>query len=190
MTAHYGIEQLHVDELHAWENNARTHSDEQIEQIARSIREFGWTNPVLIDEHNQILAGHGRVAAARRLGIHVVPCLRLDFMDDAQKKAYVIADNQLALNAGWDFDTLRVELEDLRAAGFDLDLTGFDDLELDAIFSGAAKGKDEDGEPQEFTLKVWSKDEAEILAVKKLLGINATAAKVEAERVIGMLRRA
>lgn len=187
MTA-YQIEQLHIDELHVWESNARTHSDEQVGQIARSIREFGWTNPVLIDEHNQILAGHGRVAAAHRLGIHVVPCLRLDFMDAAQKKAYVIADNKLALNAGWDFDTLRIELEDLRAVGFDLDLVGFDDAALDSIFSGTADGKDEGGEPEEFTLKVWSKDETEILAVKKLLGINATAVKVEAGRVIGMLQ--
>ena len=187
MTLQYRIEHLHIDTLYAWENNARTHSDEQVEQIARSIREYGWTNPVLIDEQDQIIAGHGRVAAARRLGIHTVPCLRLEFMDAEQKRAYVIADNQLALKAGWDYDLLRLELGDLRDVGFDLTLTGFDDTDLDAIFTGTVD-KEQDGDPQEFTLKVWSKDEAEIVAVKKLLGVNATAAKVEAERVIGMLR--
>lgn len=191
MTADYRIEHLHVATLHAWENNARTHSDEQIEQIARSIREYGWTNPVLIDEHDQIIAGHGRVAAARRLGIHTVPCLRLDFMDAAQKRAYVIADNQLALKAGWDFDLLRLELGDLRDVGFDLALTGFDDGELDDILAGkaGAKDKDDDEGEAEYVLKVWSNDEAEILAVKKLLGINKAAGKVDAHRVIGMLQR-
>lgn len=191
MTADYRIEHLRVDTLHAWENNARTHSDEQIEQIARSIREYGWTNPVLIDEHDQIIAGHGRVAAARRLGIHTVPCLRLDFMDAAQKRAYVIADNQLALKAGWDFDLLRLEIGDLRDVGFDLALTGFDDGELDDILAGkaGAKDKDDDEGEAEYVLKVWSNDEAEILAVKKLLGINKAAGKVDAHRVIGMLQR-
>lgn len=191
MTADYRIEHLHVDTLHAWENNARTHSDAQVEQIARSIREYGWTNPVLIDEHDQIIAGHGRVAAARRLGIHTVPCLRLDFMDAAQKRAYVIADNQLALKAGWDFDLLRLELGDLRDEGFDLALTGFEDGELDDILAGKAGAKDkaDDEGEAEYVLKVWSNDEAEILAVKKLLGINKAAGKVDAHRVIGMLQR-
>jgi len=183
------IEQRRVDDLHPWANNARTHSEEQVAQIARSIREFGWTNPVLIDDQDSILAGHGRVMAARRLGIHVVPCLRLDFLDDDQKRAYVLADNQLALKAGWDAGLLRDELSDLRAVGFDIEVIGFDDIDLDAIFTGQASGKESDGVPDEFRLSIVSKDEAEILAVKKLLGIGATAAKVPADRVIGMLQR-
>lgn len=182
------IEPMHIDRLHAWEANARTHSAEQVEQIARSIREFGWTNPVLIDEHNQIIAGHGRVLAARALGISTVPCLRLDFMDAAQKRAYVIADNQLALKAGWDYELLRLELGELRTDGFDLALTGFDDDDLNDIFSGALDEKDNEP-PEEFTLKVWSKSEYEMQEVKQLLGIKDSAAKVEAHRVIGMLRR-
>lgn len=187
MTPRYQIEILDVDLLAPYANNARTHSDEQIEQIARSIREFGWTNPVLIDQNDTIVAGHGRVLAARRLGIHTVPCLRLEFMDEEQKRAYVLADNQLALKAGWDFSLLREELFDLKDIGFDIELIGFDDAELNDILSGTADSKEQEGDTQEFSIRIWSKDEAEILAVKKLLGVSATAAKVEADRVIGML---
>lgn len=188
MTPPYQIEYLDVDLLAPYARNARTHSEEQIAQIARSIREFGWTNPVLIDQNDTIVAGHGRVLAARTLGIHTVPCLRIEFMAEAQRRAYVMADNQLALKAGWDFSLLRDELFDLKDVGFDIEVIGFDDEELNEILSGAADGKDQDGDPQEFSLKVWSKNEAKILAVKKLLGINATAGKVDADRVIGMLQ--
>lgn len=187
MTIPYQIEHLHIDALEPYARNARTHSGEQIAQIARSIREFGWTNPVLIDASGTIIAGHGRVLAARMLGIYTVPCLRIEFMDDEQRRAYVLADNQLALKAGWDFSLLREELFDLKDVGFDIELIGFDEGELTDILSGAADEKEGEGNGEEFSLRIWSKDEAEILAVKKLLGINATAAKVGADRVIGML---
>ena len=114
-------------------NNSRTHSDEQINQVAASIKEFGFTNPVLIDEQDMLIAGHGRIMAAKKLGLDEVPCLVLSGLTEAQKKAYVIADNKLALNAGWDDELLRVELEGLDELGFDLDLLGFSDDELSML---------------------------------------------------------
>ncbi|MCO6052356.1 ParB/Srx family N-terminal domain-containing protein, partial [Mesorhizobium sp. RP14(2022)] len=105
--------------------NARTHSDAQVAEIAASIREFGWTNPVLVDGDNGIIAGHGRVMAARKLRMRQVPVIELAGLTDAQKRAYVLADNKLALNAGWDEELLGLELADLDALGFDLSLTGF-----------------------------------------------------------------
>ena len=115
--------------------NARTHSEEQIAEIAASIREFGWTNPVLVDGDNGIIAGHGRVLAARKLGMTTVPVIELAGMSEAEKRAYVIADNKLALNAGWDRETLSVELADLDAQGFDLSLTGFGGDELAGLLN-------------------------------------------------------
>lgn len=115
------------------ENNSRTHSDQQIQQIVESIQEWGFTNPLLIDEHNRLVAGHGRRAAAMRLGLLEVPCIVLEGLTDMQKKAYVIADNQLALNAGWDFNLLKQELLDLDNVDFDLGLIGFDASFLDGL---------------------------------------------------------
>jgi DNA modification methylase len=120
--------------------NPRTHSDAQVAQIAASIREFGWTNPLLADERGTIIAGHGRLAAARQLGMQSVPVLALEHLTTAQKRALVIADNKLALNAGWDDDLLRLELGDLRDVGFDLDLVGFSDLELGDLFAERGGG--------------------------------------------------
>jgi len=117
---------IQVDKLIPYARNSRTHSKAQIAQIAASIREFGFTNPVLIDENDGIIAGHGRVRAALKLGLPDVPYIRLSHLTEAQKRAYVIADNQLALNAGWDEEMLRVELEELRDLDFDLDTIGFD----------------------------------------------------------------
>jgi len=114
-------------------NNSRTHSDEQVTQVASSIREFGFTNPVLIDEENGVIAGHGRLMAAKKLGIENVPCIILAGLSEAQKKAYVIADNQLALNSGWDMDMLKLEIESLEEMDFDIDLLGFDDDFFDEI---------------------------------------------------------
>ena len=105
--------------------NSRTHSAEQVAQIAASIREFGFTNPLLIDDQGGIIAGHGRLLAAQKLGFDEVPAITLQGLSDAQKKAYVIADNKLALNAGWDDEMLRVEFMELQEMGFDLELTGF-----------------------------------------------------------------
>lgn len=124
------IEHLPLDALVPYARNSRTHSPEQVAQVAASIREFGFTNPVLIDADGGIIAGHGRVMAARQLGLAQVPCIRLGHLTDAQKRAYVIADNKLALNAGWDDAVLAAELRDLDAHGFDLDLIGFSDDEL------------------------------------------------------------
>jgi DNA modification methylase len=124
------IEHVSIDKLIPYARNSRTHSDAQVAQIAASIKEFGFTNPVLIDGGGGIIAGHGRVMAARSMKIDTVPCIRLDYLTDAQKKAYVIADNKLALNAGWNDQMLGLELADLQSLGFDLELTGFNKDEL------------------------------------------------------------
>lgn len=129
------IEQASIDALIPYARNSRTHSETQVAQIAASIREFGFTNPVLIDGDGGIIAGHGRVLAARMLGMQTVPAVRIDYMSEAQKRAYVIADNKLALNAGWDEELLALELTDLQESGFDLDLTGFDEAEIDVLLA-------------------------------------------------------
>jgi len=143
------IEQVKIDALIPYARNSRTHSDAQVAQIAASIKEFGFTNPVLIDETGSIIAGHGRVMAARKLAITDVPSIRLTHLTDAQKKAYVIADNKLALNAGWDDEMLAVELSDLKDMGFDLDLTGFSTDEIEALLApvGTEGLTDEDAVP-------------------------------------------
>ena len=124
------IETRLVADLIPYASNSRTHSDAQIAQIAASIREFGWTNPILIDGENTIIAGHGRLLAARKLGMEDVPAIILDHLSKAQQRALVIADNQLALNAGWDIGMLKAEIEDLNLEGFNLELLGFDEREL------------------------------------------------------------
>lgn len=127
------IEKISVDKLIPYANNARTHSDEQVAQIAASIREFGFNNPVLIAEDDTIIAGHGRVMAARKLNLSEVPCLRLSHLTETQRKAYILADNKLALNAGWDVDLLKLEIQDLMTEKFAVELTGFDLQELAKI---------------------------------------------------------
>jgi len=122
-----------VTELIPYVKNSRTHSDEQVAQIAASIKEFGWTNPILIDGDNGIIAGHGRLMAARKLGYEVVPTIELKDLTETQKKAYIIADNKLALNAGWDNELLTIELSELLADGFALELLGFNPDELNAL---------------------------------------------------------
>jgi DNA modification methylase len=144
------IEIVSVERLIPYARNSRTHDDAGVAQIAASIREFGFTNPVLIDADHGIIAGHGRVLAARKLGLVEVPCIRLGYLTEIQKRAYVIADNKLALNAGWDEEALRLELGDLRAADVDLSLTGFSPDEIDALFTtGVTEGlTDEDAVPE------------------------------------------
>jgi ParB-like chromosome segregation protein Spo0J len=124
------IELWPVDRLKPYERNARTHSTEQVAQIAASIVEFGFTNPILVDSSDGIIAGHGRLSAAQELGLKTVPVVVLDHLSERQRKAYILADNQLALNAGWDTDLLRGELQDLAEQDFDLSLIGFSDDEL------------------------------------------------------------
>ena len=123
-----------VNDLIPYINNSRTHSEEQVNQIVASINEFGFTNPLLIDEKDNIIAGHGRLLASKKLKMEEVPCIVLSGLTEAQKKAYIIADNKMALNAGWDEELLKLELENLKELDFDLELTGFDVDELDDIF--------------------------------------------------------
>ena len=122
-----------VEDLIPYARNSRTHSDDQVAQIAGSIKEFGFTNPVLCDSDNGIIAGHGRVMAAQKCGIKEVPCITVDGWTDAQRRAYVIADNQLPLNAGWDMDMLKVEMQELSELGFDVDLIGFEEDMLSGL---------------------------------------------------------
>lgn len=129
------VEHWPLDRLRAYARNPRTHSDEQVAQIAASIVEFGWTNPVLVAGDGTVIAGHGRLEAARRLGLDAVPVLVLDHLSEAQRRAYVIADNKLALNAGWNEELLAAELHALNGEGFDLALTGFDEAELDRLMA-------------------------------------------------------
>jgi ParB-like chromosome segregation protein Spo0J len=148
------IEHWPIERLVPYARNARTHSDAQVAQIAASIREFGFTNPVLIDGGGNIIAGHGRVLAARKLGMQEVPCIRMEHLTDAQRRAYIIADNKLALNAGWDEELLALELSELHEIGFDLDLTGFgfDAIKLPSF-------EDEEEERQESSAKEIDVDE-------------------------------
>jgi len=135
------VERRTVADLVPYAQNVRTHSEHQIEQIAKSIGEWGWTVPVLIDPDGGIIAGHGRILAAQAIGIAEVPCMVADGWTEAQKRAYVIADNKLAENAGWDDDLLRVELGDLAGLDFDLDLIGFDDLEIVSFLADKTAGE-------------------------------------------------
>lgn len=137
-----------VSELIPYARNSRTHSDAQVAQIAASIKEFGWTNPILVDGSNGIIAGHGRLLAAQKLGHKEVPTIELADLTEAQKKAYIIADNRLALNAGWDNEMLNIEFSELKELGFDLELTGFSLDEIDAL------------EPLEVTEGLTDEDEA------------------------------
>jgi ParB-like chromosome segregation protein Spo0J len=131
-----GIKYLPIDELFPYSRNPRTHSEEQVAQIAASIREFGFTNPILIDANQGIIAGHGRLAAAKELGLESIPCIDLSHLSDGQKRAYIIADNKLALDGGWNEDLLRLELTDLKELGANLEMTGFDAMELADIMLG------------------------------------------------------
>ena len=149
----YMIEEIAVGDLRPWARNARTHSKKQLRQIGESIRTFGFTNPVLIDATNTILAGHGRVEAAKLIGMSHVPCVRLEHMTPDQKRAYVLADNKLALNAGWDEELLAEELQALMGIddlGFDIGVTGFELGEIDTLITGLSV--EEPGDPEDDVL--------------------------------------
>jgi DNA modification methylase len=143
------IEQLPTADLIPYARNTRTHSEAQVAQIAGSIREFGFTNPILIDGENGIIAGHGRVMAASKLGLASVPCIRLAHLTDTQRRAYIIADNKLALNAGWDEEMLALELGELKDEDFDLSLIGFDDSELGDLMAETTEGETDPDEVPE-----------------------------------------
>ena len=138
------FELVSIDKLVPYANNARTHSPAQINKLRSSLREFGFINPVIIDRDFGIIAGHGRVLAAREEGISEVPCVYADHLTEAQKKAYIIADNRMAMDAGWDEEMLRIEIESLQADAFDLALTGFDEKELSKLFDDGNDVKDDD----------------------------------------------
>ena len=133
-----------IEKLVPYINNARTHSPEQITKLRSSLREFGFVNPVIIDKNFNVIAGHGRITAAKEEGIKEVPCVFADYLTEAQKKAYILADNRMALDAGWDDELLRIELEELQGLDFDLALTGFDDKELASLFNTDIETKEDD----------------------------------------------
>ena len=134
------VERRLVADLIPYARNARTHTDEQVAQLAAAITEWGWTNSILLDEHDGIIAGHGRVLAARKLGIMQVPCIVARGWSNAQKRAYVLADNKLALNSGWDLDLLGSELKGLQEDGFEVGLVGFSDEELSELTMDPTEG--------------------------------------------------
>jgi DNA modification methylase len=174
-----------LGELIPYARNPRTHSDVQVAQLAKSIREFGWTVPVLVDEASGIIAGQGRVMAARKLGLEQVPVIELSHMNEAQKRAYVLADNQLALNAGWDQELLRLELADLSELGFDLGLIGFGEGELERLLAGSKEGLTEDDEAPELPEQAVSKPgDLWILGEHRVLCGDATV-MADVERVLG-----
>ena len=149
---------VEVDRLIPYINNARTHSPEQINKLRASLREFGFINPVIIDREFNVIAGHGRILAAKEEHIDKVPCVFADHLTEAQKKAYIIADNRMALDAGWDEELLRVEIESLQAEAFDLALTGFDEKELSKLFDDGTEAEDDDFDVDEELKKpVFSK---------------------------------
>ena len=135
---------ISVDKLVPYVNNARTHSPEQILKLRSSLREFGFVNPIIIDKDFNVIAGHGRLMAAKEEGITEVPCVFADFLTDAQKKAYILADNRMAMDAGWDDELLKIEMEELQNLGYDLEFTGFDEKELADLFGVDDKEVKED----------------------------------------------
>lgn len=140
------MELVSIDKLIPYVNNARTHSAEQINKLRASIREFGFINPVIIDHEYNVIAGHGRICGAKAEGITEVPCVFVDYLTPAQKKAYILADNRMAMDAGWDEELLRVEIEALQAESFDVGLTGFDEKDIAELFAG----KDGDAQDDDF----------------------------------------
>ena len=133
-----------INKLIPYVNNARTHNAQQINKLRSSLREFGFINPVIIDRDFNVIAGHGRIMAAKEEGINEVPCVFVDYLTEAQKKAYILADNRMAMDAGWDEELLKVEIEALQADDFDISLTGFDESELAGFFDTADDAKDDD----------------------------------------------
>ncbi|ENC2564910.1 ParB/Srx family N-terminal domain-containing protein [Escherichia albertii] len=158
------IEYLPVGKLLRYAKNSRTHSDEQVDQLVNSIREFGFTNPVLIDEKNELIAGHGRFAAAEILEMDKVPAIRLSNLSEKQKKAYRIADNKLALNAGWDMQLLAEEVKELMDDDFDIDLLGFNDAELDEMLSDEQPQEEDDNSSPVVQIKYLAIDKERIPA--------------------------
>jgi ParB-like chromosome segregation protein Spo0J len=166
------IKTVAIDKLIPYARNSRTHSEEQVSQIAASIKEFGFLNPIIIDGDNGIIAGHGRVMAAKKLGMTELPCVDAKHLSDAQRRAYVIADNKLALNAEWDYEMLKIELGDLEALDFDLSVIGFDDEETMKILGDGmeeVKAPTEDEYKEVYEVVVSCRDESEQEAIFQMM---------------------
>lgn len=148
------VEQVSVEALIPHASNARTHPETQVEQIAASITEFGFNNPVLIDDESTIIAGHGRVLAALELGIETVPCIRLSHLSEAQRKAYVIADNKIALNSGWDDQLLALGISELTELGCDLSVLGFTNFELSTLGDAQEVEKSDQEQPKDVNFTI------------------------------------
>ena len=172
------IEYVATDDLIPYINNSRTHSESQIKQIAASIREFGFTNPILIDEGCSVIAGHGRLVAAELLDLDEVPTITLEGLTEAQRKAYVIADNKLALNSGWDFEALRLDLESLKDFDFDIDLLGFSQEELSEILFDSDSEVDfpdlSDGDKEPFQQKTFTLHDEQAEVVENAITLGRT----------------
>lgn len=181
------VEYLPIDRLVPYARNARTHSDTQISQIAGSIREFSFTNPVLVDADGGIIAGHGRVLAARRLGMREVPCIRLAHLSPTQKRALIIADNKLSLNAGWSDDLLRLELQELQSDGFELGITGFSGDELADLLADRTAGlTDPDDAPEPPVNPVTVPGDVWLLGRHRLVAGDCTDADTVARALNGV----
>ena len=176
-----------MDRLVPFARNARTHSPAQVDQIAASMREWGWTNPVLVDEAGTIIAGHGRVEAARKLGLADAPVMVARGWSEPKKRAYVIADNKLALNAGWNEDLLAAELSDLRELAFDMDLVGFDAGELDRLLGAPEAVDGEDEVPDAPADPVSQAGDLWVLGQHRLLCGDATSS-ADVARLLGSVR--
>jgi DNA modification methylase len=165
-----------TNDLIPYARNSRTHSEDQVTKIASSIKEFGFLNPIIIDGENGIVAGHGRVMAAKKLGLTELPCIEASHLTEAQKRAYVIADNRLALDAGWDNDLLKIELQDLNSEGFDLSLTGFDLSEISAFLEEPTEGlTDEDAVPDAPEVPVTVEGDVWLLGRHRLMCGDSTS---------------
>ena len=190
------IEWKQTGELIPYSNNSRTHSEKQVQQVAASIKEFGFTNPILIDEDNGIIAGHGRLQAAQLLGMDTVPTIALEGFTEAQRKAYVIADNQLALNAGWDIDSLSLEIDTLTELDFDVSLLGFDDdfmdlldpTEVDLGLTPEEKLENYLGGDTKILRLAYSEEELSVVVGLLDKGLEATGATDYSTLVYGILR--
>jgi DNA modification methylase len=182
------VERRPLESLTAYARNARTHSDEQISKIAASMKEWGWTNPVLVDEEGGIIAGHGRVLAAKRLGITEAPVMVATGWSDAQRRAYVIADNQLAISgSGWDNDLLKIELADLQAGDFDLSLTGFNVDEIAGILVDRGGDGDPEATPEVPADPVSELGDVWVLGRHRLMAGSSTSAD-DVARLLGPVR--
>ena len=182
------VERWQVDRLIPYIRNARTHSEEQVAQVAASIVEFGWTNPILVGADGVIIAGHARLLAARKLGMTEVPVIVLDHLSETQRRALIIADNRLAMNAGWDEEMLRVELESLQVDGFNLDIVGFSDEEIEALLQepeeARAGNTDDDAVPETPETAVTVPGDVWILGEHRLLCGDSTQME-SVEKVLG-----